>query len=438
VPTELAIHLNCCQFSYNFRFIPNEIFTAMEFIRHTLPNGFQVVAEVNPLAHSTALGFFVQTGSRDETDDVSGVSHFLEHMVFKGTPTRTTADVNREFDEMGAHYNAFTSEENTVYYAAVLPEYQTKAVALWADVMRPSLRDEDFDTEKKVILEEIRMYADQPPFGADDRVKANHFGDHPLAKSVLGTELSVGNLPVEKMRAYFEERYSPGNMCLVAAGKVDFDELVRAAAQYCGGWKPFEVHRTTARASGCGKSECVCRDSASMEYVMELANAPGATDPDRYAAKLLATIVGDDSGSRLFWELVDPGHAENASLHHYDYLGTGLFMTYLTCEPDDTPANMQRIREVYRQLHADGVNAHELAQAKSKINSRVVLGSEKPRGRLFTVGANWLNRREYRSVADDLATVDQITVDEINALLLQYPLTKGTGIAVGPLKELLW
>jgi predicted Zn-dependent peptidase len=225
-------------------------------------------------------------------------------------------------------------------------------------------------------------------------------------------------------------------MCWVAAGKVDFDELVRAATQLCGGWKPFEVHRTTARASGCGKSECVCRDSASMEYVMELANAPGATDPDRYAAKLLATIVGDDSGSRLFWELVDPGYAEHASLHHYDYLGTGLFMTYLTCEPDDTPANMQRIRAVYRQLHAEGVNAHELAQAKSKINSRVVLGSEKPRGRLFTVGANWLNRREYRS--DDLATVDQITVEEINALLSQYPLTKGTGIAVGPLKELLW
>src|SRR6185437_9108730 len=107
-----------------------------------------------------ALGFFVKTGSRDETDAVAGVSHFLEHMVFKGTPQRTADDVNRDFDEMGAHYNAFTSEEKTVYYAAVLPEYQTPAVELLADILRPSLREEDFNTEKQVIIEEIKMYED--------------------------------------------------------------------------------------------------------------------------------------------------------------------------------------------------------------------------------------------------------------------------------------
>jgi predicted Zn-dependent peptidase len=410
----------------------------MEFLHHTLPNGLQVVAEVNPLAHSTALGYFVQTGSRDETDDVSGVSHFLENMVFKGTPTRSAEDVNREFDEMGAHYNAFTSEENTVYYAAVLPEYQTKAVALWADVMRPSLRDDDFTTEKKVILEEIRMYADQPPFGADDRVKANHFGNHPLAKCVLGTEKSIADLAVEKMRAYFQQRYSPGNIALVAAGKVDFDELVRSATQLCGDWQPADVSRVTPRASGRGRSECLCRESTSMEYVLELANAPGATDDDRYAAKVLTTIVGDDSGSRLFWELVDPGHADHASLSHHDYQGTGLYITYLTCEPAETVANLQRIRKVYRQVQAEGVLDQELALAKSKINSRVVLSSEKPRGRLFTVGGNWLNRREYRSVADDLAAIDRLTLADMHALLAKYPLTEGTGICVGPIKELPW
>src|SRR6478735_11785010 len=121
----------------------------MEFKTATLENGLQVVAECDPAAYSTAVGFFVNTGARDETADVSGVSHFLEHMVFKGTPKRSADDVNREFDEMGAHYNAFTSEESTVYYAAVLPEYQEASIDILADVMRPSLRDDDFNMEKK-------------------------------------------------------------------------------------------------------------------------------------------------------------------------------------------------------------------------------------------------------------------------------------------------
>ena len=188
------------------------------------------MAECNGEAYSTALGFFVKTGARDETAAVAGVSHFLEHMMFKGTPSRTADQVNREFDEMGAHYNAFTSEENTVYYAAVLPEHQDRAVALLGDILRPSLRQEDFDTEKQVILEEIRMYEDQPPFGADDKCRAAYFGGHPLGHSVLGTAASVGALSVDAMRAYFQRRYSPENITLAAAGRIDFDGLVAAAA----------------------------------------------------------------------------------------------------------------------------------------------------------------------------------------------------------------
>src|SRR2546423_2235 len=125
--------------------------------------------------HAVAVGFFVRTGARDESEPLAGVSHFLEHMVFKGTDGRSADDVNSEFDEMGAQYNAQTGEETTVYYASVLPEYQDRVVHLWADVLRPALREEDFRTEKQVIIEEIRMYDDQPPFGADDRCKALFF-----------------------------------------------------------------------------------------------------------------------------------------------------------------------------------------------------------------------------------------------------------------------
>jgi predicted Zn-dependent peptidase len=407
----------------------------LEFREHVLPNGLEVVAECNAEARSTALGFFVKTGARDETDDVAGVSHFLEHMAFKGTPTRSADDVNREFDEMGAHYNAFTNEEHTVYHAAVLPEYLRPALGLLSDILRPSLRDHDFNTEKKVIIEEIRMYADQPPFGADDHVRAAHFGRHPLGHSVLGTVQSITDLKVEAMREYFRRRYSPGNIALVAAGQVDFDELVAAAGECCGDWAPFDTAREVQRAAPHASFECLVRPSATQEYVLQLANGPGATDDDRFAAKLLATVLGDDSGSRLFWELVDPGLVENASLGHCDYEGSGLYMTYLSCDPELTAENLGRVLEIYRRVEAEGVTAAELDQAKNKINSRVVLSSERPRGRLFNLGANWTYRREYRSVKDDLDAVDAVTLEQLTAVLAKYPLTVSTTVAVGPLTE---
>src|SRR6478609_4908425 len=163
----------------------------MPFHQQKLANGLTIIGETSPSASSTAIGFFVRTGSRDETPDVSGVSHFLEHMVFKGTPRRSALDVNCDFDRIGASYNAYTSEENTVFYAAVLPEYLPQAVDILADILRPSLRGEDFDMEKKVIIEEIGMYDDQPMWCAYDHAKKLFFNTHPLGNSVLGTKESI-------------------------------------------------------------------------------------------------------------------------------------------------------------------------------------------------------------------------------------------------------
>src|SRR5690349_12027166 len=158
----------------------------MSFQKHQLPNGLQIIGESSPSARSAALGFFVRTGARDETADECGVTHFLEHMVFKGTPRRSALDVNADFDRIGADYNAFTSEENTVFHAAVLPEYVPQAVDILADILRPSLREEDFDLEKKVIIEEIHMYEDRPGWSAYDRAKKAFFANHPLGNSILG------------------------------------------------------------------------------------------------------------------------------------------------------------------------------------------------------------------------------------------------------------
>src|SRR5262249_19802434 len=152
----------------------------MPFLTHRLANGLTVVGETLPSSRSVAVGFYVRTGSRDEVTVESGVSHFLEHMMFKGTPRRTALEVNLDFDRIGANYNAFTSEEVTAYYAAVLPEYLPNAVDVLADILRPSLRQADFDTEKQVILEEIGMYEGNPTGAAVEKGRVAHSPAHPL------------------------------------------------------------------------------------------------------------------------------------------------------------------------------------------------------------------------------------------------------------------
>src|SRR5437588_324523 len=222
----------------------------MPFHSHTLPNGLRIIGETSPSARSAALGFFVRTGSRDETSDVSGVTHFLEHMVFKGTPRRSALDVNRDFDRIGADYNAFTSEENTVFHAAVLPEYLPQAVDILADILRPSLRAEDFDMEKKVIIEEINMYEDQPMWSAYDHAKRVYFAEHRLGNSILGTPQSITALTRDQMHAYFERRYVAPNITVVAAGNFGWSNLLALVQESCGGWESGPVGRKHVKPAG--------------------------------------------------------------------------------------------------------------------------------------------------------------------------------------------
>src|ERR1700722_5445754 len=171
----------------------------MQFHQTTLPNGLRVIAELNDSARSVATGFFVKAGSRDESTDVAGVSHFLEHMVFKGTPRRDALTVNRDFDRVGAKHNAQTSEEDTFYHVTCLPEYLPKSFDVLSDILRPSLREDDFETEKKVIIEEIRMYLDSPMSVAYEAAKATHFGGHTLGQSILGSVESITAMRADQM-----------------------------------------------------------------------------------------------------------------------------------------------------------------------------------------------------------------------------------------------
>ncbi|HMC10053.1 MAG TPA: pitrilysin family protein [Pirellulaceae bacterium] len=408
----------------------------MPFRQHTLDNGLEIVAETSPDAYSSAYAFFVRTGARDETSEISGVSHFLEHMVFKGSPNRTAAEVNRDLDDLCASSNAYTSEEQTVYFATTLPEDQESIVELLADMMRPALRQDDFDTEKQVILEEIAKYDDQPPYGAHEKCMAAFFGNHPLGKSILGTPASVGGLARDQMVAYFEQRYSPRNMVLAAAGNVEFDSLVLQAQNYCGRWMMFDAPRELPPAKPRSEFQILHKPLAVQEYVVQLSAAPGATDEDRYAARLLTTILGDDSGSRLFWELVDTGQAESASIGAQEFQGAGVFLTWLSCLPDLAAENLQRIADIVREAEVDGITEEELAQAKNKVCAHIVLQAERPTNRMFSVGNAWIQRRQYKTVREAVETYRAVTLDDISRVQKKYPLTRTATVAVGPLTEL--
>jgi predicted Zn-dependent peptidase len=168
---------------------------------------------------------------------------------------------------------------------------------------------------------------------------------------------------------------------------------------------------------------------------VQVSNGPALEDEDRYAGRLLATVLGDDSGSRMFWELVDPGCAETAAMGACEYQGTGLLMTQLCCAPEDTAENYARIQELLAEAEAEGVTEEELAQAKSKIRSYIVLQSERPVNRLFAVGGTWISRRQYRTVRDVIDSYQRVTCDDVAAVLKKYPLTEQTTVAVGPLHE---
>ncbi len=409
----------------------------MPFHHHRLANGLTIIGEPNADARSVALGFFVRTGSRDETPNESGVSHFLEHMMFKGTPHRTALDVNLHFDRIGANYNAYTSEENTVYYAAVLPEYLPRGLEILADILRPSLREEDFTTEKEVILEEIGMYDDQPSWAAGDHARRLYYGTHPLGNSVLGTPASITALTRDQMQAYFDRRYAANNLVLSLAGNFDWDRLIGMASERCSDWNTAKVGRTSRTEwTGVGGLHVLTREKVQQEHVMFLCGGPPADSPLRYAADTLALALGDDTGSRLYWALVDPGLAEGADCSYHENEANGCVYVSYSCEPEEAVANFEIVNKLLAEVQRDGITAEELQLAKSKIASRVVRGSERPMGRMQAIASSWTYTGEFRDVDTELANFDAVSLDDVRHYLNRYPVDRTTVIAFGPATEL--
>ncbi len=403
----------------------------LDFKHHRLPNGLQIIAEANPDAHSFAAGLYVNTGSRDESAEINGVSHFLEHMMFKGSDKYTWEDVNRIFDEMGANYNAYTSQENTAYFANVLPEFTEPAIEHLSQLLRPAIRQEDFDTEKQVILEEIAMYLDDPGHRIYESLMESHFAGHPLGRSVLGSAQTVRGLQRQRMVEYLQRRYGPGNTVLAAAGKMEFERIVAIAEKYCGNWAPGESPRQQPLPTYHSNSKSMVDEKLKRQYTMALTPGPSAQDERRFAARVLADVIGDADGSRFYWALVDNAIAEDADFGFYPHDGCGSFYLSITSDPKRAQEALKIARNELERVKTD-LSEAEVERAKNKIASGIVLEGEVPMGRLRTIAGQWLYNKDYRSLEQDMQTLLAIDAEALRRLMRDFPFNPMTIVSLGP------
>ena len=397
-----------------------------------LRNGLRVIAEVVPGARSVALGYFVRTGARDEAPEESGVSHFLEHMVFKGPEGMDALSVNLAFDRLGAQYNAFTSEEATVFYGAVLPEFAFPLLELFSRLMRPALRQEDFDTEKKVILEEIARYQDRPGFMAYDWARARFFAGHPLGNSVLGTVESITALTRDQMAQYHARRYLPGNMVLAATGKVDFEALVAEAERLTEDWPLGEAGRAYPSLSPAQGVEEHPYEKARALYLVGLFPGVSYQEEERFAAQVLAHLLGEEGSGRLHFALVHTGLAEAASFGHEEADRAGFFHAYVQADPTHKEAVLAVLQEELGRIAREGVREEEVERAKTPLATALVFAGETPMGRLFHLGTEYLYTGRYLSLSAVKERVSQVGAREVNALLERGFLPKGLYYLVVP------
>lgn len=380
-----------------------------------------MVGETLPEAQSVSFAFFVNTGARDEQPQESGLSHFLEHMMFKGTDSRDALTLTYALGDLGCQANAYTSEEHTVYYSSQLPERAPQALELFADMLRPALDPVEYDMERKVILEEISLYRDRPFFVLFEQAMQDFFGEHPLGNSVLGSEESIAQSTPEVMRGYHDRRYTASNITLSAAGPMAQAELVQLAEKYCGGWasepKPGRdrripdqsTHESTFRSPGLQQS-----------HLLWLLPGPSSQEEMRYAGAVLGTILGDNHASRLYWALVEPGFVENVNFDVDTKDGAGVLSVHATFLPTMRDQVEQILETVV--IDPEDISPDEIERAKLKMKSRLVMESELPLSRAMAHGSEWLYREELFDIRKEMIGLDAVDESSIKELLERYPL----------------
>jgi predicted Zn-dependent peptidase len=408
------------------------------FHTHRLPNGLQIVAQPMPDFESVAVSFYVRTGSRDEPDpSIAGVSHFLEHMAFKGTKTLDWQDITLEFNKIGAELNAFTSQEATVFFARVLGEYVERAVELLSDMMYPRLAESDFETEKEVIINEIARSEDQPYNLAYRRMMQNYFGSYPLGHDVLGTRDSIRSMRIEQMRDYWNRRYAANNLILAVAGNFDWEHIVRLAEKYCSSWRTGDAGRNVEPYEPARAINDITVDEKLKQQIMIISMpAVDVQDPDYYAASLGCSILGDSDGSRLYWNIYQKGLAESASAGIIAMEGTGMMILEANSTPQEAPRVLKLLRAELDSLLEDGVHEDELRRAKDKWISSLVLSSESTFFRMRSLASDWVTEGRLLSVDEEVERIEKVTKEDVIRSLRRFPMReKQVLTTLGPLSE---
>jgi predicted Zn-dependent peptidase len=401
-----------------------------------LDSGIRVVTEAVPSVRSVALGLWVRTGSRDEDPRQAGVSHFLEHLLFKGTERHSAIEIAEIFDGMGASINAATSKESTHLHARLLDTHTEEAFDLLAEMFLAPTYPE-VDSERQVVLEEIAMYEDEPSDKVHDVLDQAVFGGHPLGRRVIGEAEVISSIPVPEIDAYHRARYTAGNIVVAAAGNVDHEAIVRLTEGHlspAGGGEP-----TAAPEPPQADGARVGFQRKDTEQYHVCFGGPGIdrADERRYALAILDAVFGGSTSSRLFREVREKrGLAYAVGSYTQQFVDGGLIGLYVGTREDNVTEACEIIGSELAQLHAEGVNEDELIRAKEHVKGRMVLSSESTAARMGRIAKAVLFGTPLLTLDEMLAKVDAVGGDDVAELARElYAPDSLSAAAIAPSEE---
>nr|WP_296071734.1 pitrilysin family protein [uncultured Actinoplanes sp.] len=419
--------------------------TLQDGVRRTvLPSGLRIVTEEIPTTRSVALGVWVGIGSRDETPAMSGASHFLEHLLFKGTHKRTAMQISAEIEAVGGETNAFTTKEYTCYYARVLDADLPLAVDVLCDAVADSLLEPaDVETERGVILEEIAMHEDEPGDEVHDVFTEAIFGDHPLGRLISGTEQSITPMTRGQINGFYKRRYTAPNIVISAAGNLQHSAVVRLVRKALAG-SPLDSAPAAPAQPRPGnkrvrtqKPHTVVRNRDTEQAHVVLGGVGiGRGDDRRFALGVLNNVLGGGMSSRLFQEIREKrGLAYSVYSYSSQYADAGLVGVYAGCAPGKVEEVLDLIRAELERVADKGLSAEEIARGKGMVKGSYVLGLEDTGSRMSRIAKSELLYGDLMSVDELLARVDAVTADDVNRVAAELLDQQMSLAVVGPFDE---
>ena len=409
--------------------------------RTVLPNGLRIVTESVPTVRSVAFGLWVGVGSRDESVRQAGATHYLEHLLFKGTHQRSALDISSAIDRRGGEINAFTAKEFTCYYARVIDTDLPIAVDVVVDMVTSStITRPDFDAERGVILEEIAMHDDDPGDVVHDTFAQQIFGDTPLGRPILGSVESIEGLARDTVRRYYRRWYQPEHIVVAAAGNLDHASVVRlvkrafAQAGYPDDavTAPAPVRTESRRANFGGGISVVPRTTEQVNLVLGVPGLP-RTDDRRFALGVLNSALGGGMSSRLFQEIREKrGLAYSVYSYNSQYSDAGLFGVYAGCLPKKVDDVLELCRVELQRVCERGITEDELVRGKGQLRGSLVLGMEDTGSRMTRIGKSELVYGEMLGVDDILSRIDAVTLDDVREIAAEVLSAAPALAVIGP------